>query len=56
METLVQLSQKRPDTTISVKLEFSEGEGQLSLKKRLQSAWKMSARKTVQRQRQQSGV
>ena len=33
VETLVQLSQKKPDTTINVKIEFGEGEGELSLKK-----------------------
>lgn len=33
VETLVQLSQKKPDSTINVKIEFGEGEGELSLKK-----------------------
>ena len=33
IETLVQLSQKKPDSTINVKIEFGEGEGELSLKK-----------------------
>ena len=33
VETLVQLSQKKPDSTINVKIEFGEGDGQLSLKK-----------------------
>ncbi len=33
VETLVCLSQKKPDSTINVKIEFGEGEGQLSLKK-----------------------
>ncbi len=33
VETLVQLSQKKPDTTINVKIEFGEGEGELSLRK-----------------------
>jgi 23S rRNA (uracil1939-C5)-methyltransferase len=31
VETLVQLSQKKPDTTINVKIEFGEGDGKLSL-------------------------
>ena len=33
VETLVVLSQKKPDSTINVKIEFGEGEGELSLKK-----------------------
>ncbi len=33
VETLVQLSQKKPDSTINVKIEFGEREGELSLKK-----------------------
>ena len=33
VETLVQLSQKKPDSTINVKIEFGEGDGELSLKK-----------------------
>lgn len=33
VETLVQLSHKKPDSTINVKIEFGEGEGELSLKK-----------------------
>ena len=33
VETLVQLSPKKPDSTINVKIEFGEGEGELSLKK-----------------------
>ena len=33
VETLVQLSQKKPDSIINVKIEFGEGEGEFSLKK-----------------------
>lgn len=33
METLVQLSQKKSDITINVKIEFGEGESEISLKK-----------------------
>ena len=33
VKTLVQLSQKKTDSTINVKIEFGEGDGQLSLKK-----------------------
>ena len=33
METVVLLSHKKPDTTISVKVEFGEGEGKVPLDK-----------------------